>query len=167
MTNGRLRSAHSVADFVLCAVQNGLTQANSAPIQRTYVAAGAIAWDDCCGMLVTAPERIYRSISFPAEFAEREICDLGWLNIDLLVLLVRCVPVVDNMGRAPTSDALNEAYKETLADSAVIWNVLQCLAMPDDWEKASLSQAFIGADGGCVGIESRITIGIPQTRWGA
>lgn len=166
MNYGATRSPHSVADFVLCEVRNGLVQANRDDIQRAYVAAGQVAWDDCCGMLVVAPERVYRSVVFPGEFNEREICDLGWLNVDLVVLLVRCVPVVDDRGRAPSQHALDESYKSLLEDSAVVWNVLQCLFMPDEWEKANLSQQFVGADGGCVGVETRLTIGVPVSKWG-
>lgn len=161
-----LRSVHSVANWVLCRVQDELTNANRDDVQRAYVAAGSVAWDDCCGMLVVAPERVYRSQVFPGEFTEREICDYGWLNVDLIVLLVRCVPTVDDRGRAPSQQALDDAYRSLLDDSAVVWNALQCADLPDDWEKASLSQTFVGADGGCVGVESRIIVGVPQSKWG-
>lgn len=160
------RSAHSVANWVLCAIRDDLTQANREPVQRAYVAAGQVAWDDCCGMLVVAPERVFRSQAFPAEFTDREICDHGWLVIDFVALLVRCVPVVDDRGRAPSHEALDSSYKLLLEDAAVIWNTMQCVSLPDDWEKASLSQTFVGADGGCVGVETRFTIGVPQAKWG-
>lgn len=166
MNYGRIRSPHSVSEFVLCQVRDGLIAANRSDVQRAYVAAGAVAWDDCCGMLVVAPERVYRSQAFPAEFADREICDHGWLVLNLVVLLVRCVPVVDDRGRAPSQEALDDAYKNLLEDSAVVWNVLQCMSMPDDWDKAGLSQQFVGADGGCVGVESRLTVGVPVAKWG-
>lgn len=159
------KSPHSVATWLLCEVRDALLNNNREPIQRAYVAAGSVAWDDCCGMLVVAPERVYRSQLFPNEFADREICDLGWLNLNLVVLLVRCVPVVDDRGRAPSQEALDAAYKNILEDSAVVWNTLQCMTMPDEWDRAGLSQSFVGADGGCIGVESRITIGIPQAKW--
>jgi len=166
MTYGQLLSPHTVSDWALCLVNDALTAANRDPVQRAYVAAGSVAWDDCCGMLVVAPERVYRSQSFPGEFADREICDNGWLVLNLLILLVRCVPVVDDRGRAPSQESLNDAYQNVLEDSAVVWNALQCVSMPDDWDKASLSQQFVGADGGCVGVETRVTIGVPQGKWG-
>lgn len=166
MNYGTLRSPHTVADFILCQVKDALVAANRDDIQRAYVAAGSIAWDDCCGMLVVAPERVYRSQAFPAEFGDREICDLGWLVLNLVVLLVRCVPVVDDRGRAPSQDALDDSYKSLLEDSAVVWNALQCMSMPDEWDKGLLSQQFVGADGGCVGVESRLTVGVPISKWG-
>lgn len=161
-----IRSPHYVANWFVCRVNDELVNANRSPVQRAYVAAGQVAWDDCCGMLVAAPERIYRSQIFPGEFAEREICDLGWLNIDLVLLLVRCVPTVDDRGRAPSQAALDDAYKTLLEDAGVVWNAVQCADLPDDWEKASLSQTFVGADGGCVGVETRVTVGVPQSKWG-
>ncbi len=161
-----LRSVHSVATWFLCRVEEELVNANRDEVQRAYVAAGQVAWDDCCGMLVVAPERVYRSQVFPGEFAEREVCDTGWLNVDLVVMLVRCVPTVDDRGRAPSKEALDEAYKRVLEDAGVVWNALQCADLPDDWEKALLSQTFVGADGGCVGVESRMIVGVPQSKWG-
>jgi hypothetical protein len=38
--------------------------------------------------------------------------------------------------------------------------------MPDDWDKAALSQQYVGADGGCVGVETRVTVGVPVGKWG-
>lgn len=161
-----IRSPHYVADWFVCLINDELANANRDAVQRSYVAAGQIAWDDCCGMLVVAPERVYRSQIFPTEFVDREICDRGWLNLDLLILLVRCVPTVDDRGRAPSQTQLDQAYKKILDDAGVVWNAVQCAGLPDEWEKAGLSQAFVGADGGCIGIETRVTVGIPQSRWG-
>ena len=165
MTYGQIRSPHTVSEWVLCLVRDALIAANRDDINRAYVAAGSVAWDDCCGMLVVAPERVYRSQSFPNEFADREICDNGWLVVNLVVLLVRCVPVVDDRGRAPSQVALDDAYQNILEDSAVVWNALQCASMPDDWDKAALSQQYVGADGGCVGVETRLTVGVPLGKW--
>lgn len=161
-----LRSVHSVADWFLCLVNDELVNANRQEVQRAYVAAGQVAWDDCCGMLVVAPERVYRSQSFPTEFIGQEVCDTGWLNIGLVVLLVRCIPTVDDRGRAPSGKALDDAYQMILEDAGVVWNALQCAELPDDWQKANLSQGFVGAEGGCVGVETRIIVGVPQTKWG-
>lgn len=161
-----LRSVHSVADWFLCHVQAELRNANRDDVKRAYVGAGSVAWDDCCGTLVVAPERVYRSQVFPGEFVDREVCDSGWLNVDLMVMLLRCVPTVDDRGRVPSNDALDEAYKRFLEDAGIVWNALQCAQLPDDWEKAMLSQTFVGADGGCVAVESRMIVGVPQSKWG-
>lgn len=157
-------STHTVATHVLCCVQDALTNANRAEVQRAYVAAGAVAWDDCCGMLVVAPERVFRSVTFPVEMTDRELCFGGSLVVELVVLLVRCVPTVDDRGRAPSGHALDAAYRDLLEDAAVVWNAVLCCDN-DEWERAAISQTFVGAEGGCVGVETRIVVGLEQSRW--
>lgn len=159
------RSSHAVAHWLLCLVENALVQANREPIQTAYVGAGQIAWDNCCGMLVVAPERIYRSIAFPDEATGQEFCFDGQLTQDLVVLLVRCAPTVDDRGRAPSQTALDEAHQNLIEDAAVVWNAIVCADLPDDWQRANVSQQFVGADGGCIAVETRLTIGIPQLVW--
>lgn len=159
------RSAHQVANAILCCVQDAMVNANRPQLSRAYVAAGEIAWDDCCGQLVVAPVRMYRSAAFPAEDGERYLCTTGVLSVELLVLLMRCVPTVDDRGRAPTSKQLDDAYKSLLDDAAVIWNAVICCDLDEDWDRANLSQTFVGAEGGCVGVETRITIGVELGAW--
>jgi len=159
------RSAQSVANWLLCLVDDALVQAGRDPVARGYVAAGEIAWDDCCGMLVVAPERIFRSVQFPIEANGIEYCDKGNLTLDLVVLLVRCVPTVNERGQAPSPASLDSAYTSILEDAAVVWNAIDCADLPLDWLRASLSQTFVGAQGGCIGIETRVTIGLSQKVW--
>jgi hypothetical protein len=116
-------------------------------------------------MLVVAPERVYRSIAFPAEATERELCFGGSLVVELVVLLVRCVPTVDERGRAPSSERLDDAYRSLLEDAAVVWDSIICCELPGEWERAAVSQTFVGAEGGCVGVETRVVIGLEQSRW--
>lgn len=158
-------SPHTIANWALCLVGDALINANRPEVQRAYVAAGQVAWDDCCGMLVAAPERTYRSVEFPVEFTAEEDCYLGVIVVELVVLLVRCVPTVDDRGRAPAAEALDAAYRSLLDDAAVVWNALICADLYDEWQRANLSQTFVGADGGCIGVETRVTIGVPWTRW--
>jgi hypothetical protein len=162
MTN---RSSYSVANWLLCLANNALVAANRDPIQRSLVAAGEIAWDNCCGMLVAAPERVFRSISFPSEFTTMEYCDTGHIAHQLVLLLVRCTPAPDARGNAPAEATLDAAYRSFLEDAAVVWNAIECADMPDEWQRASLSQTFVGAQGGCIGVETRVTIGVPEVSW--
>ena len=159
-----IASSHAVATQLLCCIRDGLVNANRPNIQRAYVAAGSIAWDDCCGMLVVAPERIYRSQTFPTELTGPEDCIGGFIVVDLVAILVRCVPTVDDRGRAPSGHALDAAYKDLLEDAAVAWNSVLCCDW-EDWERGSVSQTFVGADGGCVAVETRVTFGLEQQRW--
>jgi hypothetical protein len=116
-------------------------------------------------MLVVAPERIYKSATFPTQNADEELCWGGYLTIDLLVLLVRCVPVLDDRGRAPSASALSTAYQRLIDDGAVVYNAVTA-ALPDrEWMRALPTQTYSGAEGGCIAVETRFTIGIPQNEW--
>ena len=155
-------SAFDVADYWLGTVHDGLVECDRPAISRTYVAAGEIAWDDCCGMLVVAPERVYRSEVFPTENGDEELCFGGYLVVDLLVLIVRCVPTVDDRGRAPSANALQAAYRTLIEDAAVVWNLVTG-PLPDEMVRANVAQTFVGAQGGCIAAETRFTIGLEQT----
>jgi hypothetical protein len=116
-------------------------------------------------MLVVGPERVYRSVQFPNEANGPEYCDKGDLTLDLVVVLVRCVPVVNDRGQAPSSKDLNDSYQSLLEDAAIVWNTIDCADLPSDWQRANLSQSFVGAQGGCIGVETRVTIGLSQKVW--
>ena len=160
-----VQSPEDVASYFLSQVEMALADCDREPVNRAYVAAGQIAWDDCCGMLVVAPERIYKSATFPTQNADEELCWGGYLTIDLLVLLVRCVPVLDDRGRAPSASALSTAYQRLIDDGAVVYNAVTA-ALPDrEWMRALPTQTYSGAEGGCIAVETRFTIGIPQNEW--
>lgn len=158
------QSALDVAQWLLATSELALSDCGREPISRSYVAAGDIAWDDCCGMLVVAPERVYRSQTFPAEATDEEICFGGYIAVDYVVLVVRCVPTVTDQGRAPSVSSLQAAYDSILEDAAVIYNAVTG-DLPDYWVRSSVAQTFVGAQGGCIGVETRLTIGIEQGRW--
>lgn len=158
------QSTVDVATYFLNGSLTALADCGRDPISTAYVAAGQVAWDDCCGTLIVAPERVYRSQTFPAEFTDLELCDGGLLVVELVVLLLRCVPVVDDRGRAPSAATLAAAYQSLLDDAAVIHNVVTG-PIPDYWMRATPTQTFVGAEGGCVGVETRVRIGLEQEEW--
>lgn len=149
-----------VAQYVLDTVDAALT-ACSTPVTTKFVAAGLVAWDDCCGMLVVAPERVYQTAVFPLEGPDANGCFDGLVAVTLVTLVMRCVPVLDDRGNPPTAQAMSDAYGELLRDAAVVWNELAS-AWPDGWESTGLNQTFVGAEGGCIGVETRITLGLDQ-----
>jgi hypothetical protein len=158
-------STLDVASWVLATAKTALEDCGRDPISTSYVGAGEIAWDDCCGTLIVVPDRVYRSQEFPSEDTSEVICFDGFIAIDFAVTLLRCVPVVDDRGRAPEDTALAVAYADLLGDAAVIYNALTG-AFPEYWERTNPSQTFLGAQGGCIGVETRITIGLEQSRFG-
>ena len=158
------QSTLNVAQWLLSTTQQALIDCGRDDINRAYVAAGDIAWDDCCGMLVVAPERVFRSDNFPNQLVDEEFCFGGYLAVEYVVLLVRCVPTVDERGRAPSQAQLQAAYNTLLGDAAVVYNAVTT-DLPDDWVRATPTQTFVGAQGGCIGVETRVVIGIEQDQW--
>ena len=158
-------SVSDVANWLLTHSLTALADCGRAPISTYYVGSGEVAWDDCCGSLVVTPERVFRSQAFPAEDTEEVICFDGLIAIEFTVLLLRCVPVVDDRGRAPQDSALATAHAELLGDAAVIYNALTG-PFPDYWERTNPAQVFVGAQGGCIGVETRLIIGLEQSQFG-
>ena len=158
------QSSLDVAQWLLTTSGNALVTCGRDPINKAYVAAGQIAWDDCCGMLVVAPERVYQSEIFPQPNTSQTYCFGGYLAVDYVVLLVRCTPTVDDRGRAPSETELQAAYDSLLGDAAVIFNSLTT-EMPSEWIRTVPVQTFTGAQGGCIGVETRMTVGIEQSQW--
>lgn len=159
------QSTEDIGQWLLATTHQALDECGREPVNRAYVAAGEIAWDDCCGMLVVAPERVYHSDTFPQEATTQELCAERVISIEFVVLLVRCVPTVDSRGNAPSAADLQAAYSDLLGDAAVIYNAITG-DIPDYWMRANPTQTFVGAAGGCIGVETRIILGLEQSRFG-
>ena len=43
--------------------------------------------------------------------------------------------------------------------------MLATVELPDWWERANQGQTFVGAEGGCIGVETRITVGVDGELW--
>ena len=155
---------YAVCEVYLDRILAALVACDRPPITEHYVAAGAVAWDSCCGLLVVAPERVFRSAQFPAEGTTDYVCETSLLVVDIVVLLLRCVPTVDDRGMPPTPDAMDAAYADALTDAAIIWNELVG-EKPEGWDRANVDQTFSGATGGCIGVETRMQVGLAQSVW--
>jgi hypothetical protein len=157
-------TAVDVCELWLERCREALRACESEPITAAFVAAGAVAWDECCGTLIAAPERIYRTADFPNEGQSADFCETGSLVVNVLILLLRCVPSVDDRGNPPTADALNASYQRAIRDGAIVWDAVTG-DLPEGWERANVSQTFTPDEGGCIGVETRFTIGLPQEGW--
>lgn len=168
------QTPYSVAAAILAHVKDALLAAESAPITTEFVAAGQIAFDDCCGTLVVMPELVQESgYPFPSPRDPRLPCPQPMIQVDVLVLLVRCVPVLDDSGNPPTAAEQDAAFQAILRDAAIVWNalVVDTAVLGADpygdplWERANASQGMQAPSGGCIGIETRVSYGIPQDLW--
>jgi hypothetical protein len=136
----------------------------SAPIIDAYVVIGELSFDDCCGILAAAPARVFKSGAFPQQAIDVTDADLSLLAVDIAVILLRCAPSIDANGIMPSSTEMSEAFTAASHDAAVIYDAMLA-DMPSGWERANLEQTFQGAEGGCIAIDTRMTVGLPQTDW--
>jgi hypothetical protein len=136
----------------------------SEPIVESYVVVGELAWDECCGILAAAPARTFKTVNFPQAVSDVTNCDSSLLAVDIVVILLRCMPSIDAQGNMPTPAEIGAASAAIANDAAIIMNAMMA-PMPEGWERANLEQTFEGAEGGCVAIDTRMTIGLPQTDW--
>lgn len=157
-------TAFTVASAMLHEVEDALTACSRAATSA-YVIVGQAAWDDPCGQLVVAIERAYMSGSFPNEgVLPYQDCYDGEIVVALVCVLVRCMPTLDNSGEPPSPEEISDATALIYNDAAIVWNALADGA-PEGWSATGLNQTFVGAEGGAVGIETRITLGINAEAW--
>ncbi|MFF4385621.1 hypothetical protein ACFY0G_02325 [Streptomyces sp. NPDC001552] len=178
---------HDLAEDVLSCVCVALDQAAAdvpgqpgCPDCRTCLVPGTPAWDTCedpCG--TTPPKaggqltvnvlRTYPSTTFPQE--DREIRGLKncppptLLAVVLAVTLLRCAPGPTEDGCPPTCEELNQASRVLHVDLATVYNALLCCLpettpVPRRRRWVLGESRVIGPEGGCVGLEQRVTIGI-------
>lgn len=135
----------------------------SEPIESSYCVIGELVWDECCGILVGVPLRTFKTQVFPQQVTDVTNCDSSLLAVEIAIVLLRCAPVVDAQGNIPPVEESSAAYAAAANDAAVIFNEMMA-AMPEGWERANLEQSF-DVEGGCIAIDTRMTIGLPQTEW--
>ena len=136
----------------------------SAPITESYVVIGDLSFDDCCGVLAAAPIRVFKTAAFPTPVTDATNCDSSLLAVEITVILLRCAPVIDAQGNLPSPAEMSAAFTAASDDAAVVLNAMMA-DLPEGWERANLEQTFEGADGGCIAIDTRMTIGLPQSEW--
>lgn len=154
-------------------VQQSLTDAQRPDLNfdDSLIAAGAVAWDSCCGFLAVAPIRTYRYINpFPQEVVGDDSCDYAGIGVELSAVWLRCVPEIDDSGNPPSTMALQAAYDVLLNDHDPIWNALvsaEMVEMPGGWEleRSAPVITWLGDQGGCVGLDARIQLGVDCSQW--
>lgn len=155
-----------VADQVLCWVKAAIVANGCPEPSRSYVSAGGVAWDTCDQLTVGVAGRIFRSVQFPNEYRGEERCFDGWLVVPLAIVWTRCVPSIDARANPPSADALQKAHAAIYRDAALVWNLVEAGSLPDEeWERAIVTQEFIGPQGGVLAIDTRVTIGVGHEVW--
>jgi hypothetical protein len=155
---------YNACEQVRLIMLDALTACARPPITTSYVAAGIVPWDDCCGTLTVGLENVFRTGVFPNPGPDPTGCFDGYIAVQLVVLVVRCLPTIDDSGDPPEAADMAAAYKALLVDAAVVWNAVLGLADPDT-EVDGPQQTFVGAEGGCIAAETRFTLSVDGDRW--
>ncbi|OEJ56842.1 hypothetical protein BGM19_01110 [Streptomyces agglomeratus] len=151
------------------------------PSCRACVVPGQPAWDTCddpCsgeesgGQLTVSVARIYASTDadFPAEArvvqGVRGCMPPPVTALELVVTLLRCAPTFSEDGCPPTCDELSAASRALHVDMVTVYNALLCCLPGTEQRRRGRRfvmgvQRTIGPEGGCVGLEQRVTVALP------
>jgi hypothetical protein len=145
---------------------------------RSCVVPGPPAWDGCdgacdglgapCGQLSVNIARIYPSSHFPA--VDQTVMGLRGCTpppttaAEIVVTLLRCTPTLDENGCPPPCEAMDASARVLYTDMATVANALTC-CLPGTAPRGRrfvLGQSrIVGPEGGCVGVEQRVTVALP------
>lgn len=156
---------YSVTSALVTAVYAALT---SKP-DRYGVVPGVIPWDACdCGMLAGTVNMTFLSEVFPEQqTGVVGNCTAPWEVSEIVIQIIRCAPVSEINGKPPTVQAQDACARLVRQDAAqTLQSVSQKLcAMKDANEiidSVMTSQLIRGPEGGCVGTELRVMVGLPR-----
>jgi hypothetical protein len=134
---------------------------------RSCVVPGAIAWDECdCGQLSVSIVQTWPSRSFPGDPASgsqtQDACGVPYLVAQLTVQVARCAPNPDGSGSV-SCQALERGAQVVAEDGMAIreaaFCALQFLKDRDD-DFIVRGQTVIGPEGGCMGVEQSVIVGV-------
>lgn len=147
---------------------------------RSCVVPGEVAWDSCedpctgeaSGQLSVSVARIFAS--GPDDFPSERRVVLGVRGcvappitaVELVVTLLRCAPSIDESGCPPSCDELARTARRLHVDMVTVNNSLLCCLPGIDPRPRGLRYVMgasrtIGPEGGCVGLEQRVTVALP------
>lgn len=191
MTGSVQEAAESVLGCVCAALQDAAAADPEQPgcPCRSCIVPGMPAWDSCddpCnrspaggagGQLTVNVARVYQSADFPipdrglppaaARGARMHCAPPSNLAVELIVTLLRCAPGPDEDGCPPSCEDLGAAARILHTDMTTVYNALLC-CLPSSRERQRGRAVFvgesrtIGPQGLCVGLEQRVTVGIPS-----
>jgi hypothetical protein len=143
---------------------------------------GEVVWDGCdggCGATTGGTGQLSVSVSgtyassagrFPAQdtqVRDARVCLAPLLAVEYAVTLLRCAPVADpQTGCPPSCEALSASASQVHADLFTLHQALLCCT-PQTSDVRNGRQfvmgrsRVLGPEGGCVGIEQRVTVALP------
>jgi hypothetical protein len=118
-----------LAERLLAGARSLLDEVGGTP-RRAGVYPGDIPdeWDEC-GVLAVSVPTLDLTPSFPAPGDQAEWdCASGRGVADFVVVLVECVPVIDETGQTPVDKAVTESARRFYTDAWRVWTGLLCAA---------------------------------------
>ncbi|MFD4314984.1 hypothetical protein [Streptomyces sp. NPDC058548] len=151
------------------------------PSCRACVVPGQPAWDSCddpCGeeasggQLTVSVARIFPSTDadFPSEArivqGVRGCALPPVTGLELVVTLLRCAPTFSEGGCPPSCTELAAAAQVLHVDITTVYSALLCCLPGTEQRRRGRrfvmgQQKVIGPEGGCVGLEQRVTVALP------
>lgn len=161
-----LTVAETAVALLQCALA-GVDNAGDLEINRVCIVPGEIAWDNCqCGQLALAEVRRFPSNNFPLEEVDHEAeCGAGYLVVNFLIALTRCVPSPGEDGEPPLCADLQTSALQLFRDMGMLRNAVECCLNTMynaeqilAWELGA--QEVVGPQGGCVGSTLAVQLGV-------
>jgi hypothetical protein len=160
---------YDAAAAVLACAAAALANTPAGPPTRACVVPGVLAFDACeCGLLAVEMGRLYPSRTFPADASQDPAllnCPTPYEAADLTVTVLRCAPMPDGSGAAPSCDRLHAAAGDWWADVAALRAALACCLPQLVDDQVVLGFVLrpaqpVGPQGGCIGWAQPITVAL-------
>lgn len=159
-------ATYTMAKRLLTCVHEQLAATTAGAPARAMVVTGAeIAWDDCeCGQLTVHMLRTYPSDQFPVlkQVGPFDRCEAAYTVAEYVVTILRCVPVQDDTGRAPTPAAMDAAAQVDHEDRWAVRRGVACCFENDDPRRRTKrliqEQLAVGDEGQCAGSELHLFV---------
>lgn len=122
------------------------------------VTAALPAWDHCCdgGQLTVDLRRVWTTDRFPNQVITAFKCGVLSLVLEFAVTHLRCAN--QECVCCPAAELIAE---QVLAARLAIIRALVCCFKERDWQAAIIQQVGLGPEGGCVGSETILYVGLP------
>jgi hypothetical protein len=145
---------------ILQSVQAYLATSLGGEVERACVVPGAlIAWDECeCGQLTVHHTTMWPSQAFPDPVErERANCAVPWWVVEIVVTLVRCVPVGTDEA-PPTCEELAQAATIQDHDLQMMQRGVACALTTEQYRIQD--HTSLGPEGACVGSQLTIWVAV-------
>lgn len=137
---------------------------------RTFIAPGnPPAWDFCCdcgqgdGQAWVQISEVFPTDDFPNQQLGPMRCPPSGYGVEFTVGILRCAAVLDDQGRAPSSERLTADAQKVQRDRAIVNEMLRCCYLADADPGSYVLGLWtpLGPDGGCVGGSVSLQVAVP------